>query len=37
MRTLTLALLFFAQVQTYPPPYPRTGTAKLLENDRVVV
>src|SRR6185436_468101 len=37
MRTLTLALLFFAQAQTYPPPYPRAGTTKLLENDRVVV
>ena len=37
MRTLTLAFLFFAQAQTYPPPYPRAGTTKLLENDRVVV
>ena len=37
MRTLTLAFLFFAQTQTYPPPYPRAGVTKLLENDRVVV
>ena len=37
MRTLTLALLLFAQAQTYPPPYPRAGTTKLMENDRVVV
>ena len=37
MRTLTLALLFFAQAQTYPPPYPRAGVTKLLENDRVDV
>lgn len=37
MRTLTLALLFFAQAQTYPPPYPRAGTTKIMENDRLVV
>jgi hypothetical protein len=37
MRTLTLALLLFAQAQTYPPPYPRAGTTKIMENDRVVV
>ena len=37
MRTLTLTLLLFAQAQTYPPPYPRAGTTKLLENARVVV
>ena len=37
MRTLTLALLLFAQAQTYPPPYPRAGTTKLLENARVIV
>ena len=37
MRTLTLALLLFAQAQTYPPPYPRAGTTKLLENERVIV
>ena len=37
MRTLTLTLLLFAQAQTYPPPYPRAGTTKLLENDRVDV
>ena len=37
MRTLILTLLLFAQAQTYPPPYPRAGVTKLLENDRVVV
>src|SRR5436190_8011045 len=37
MRTLTLALLLFAQSQTYPPPYPRAGTTKIMENDRLVV
>lgn len=37
MRTLTLALLFFVQAQTYPPPYPRAGTTKIMENDRLVV
>ena len=37
MRTLTLALLLFAQAQTYPLPFERAGTTKLLENDRVVV
>jgi hypothetical protein len=37
MRTLILTLLLFAQAQTYPPPYPREGVTKLLENDRVVV
>ena len=37
MRILTLTLLFFAQAQTYPPPYPRAGVTKLLENARVVV
>jgi hypothetical protein len=37
MRTLTLALLLFAQAQTYPLPFERPGTAKLLSNDRVDV
>jgi len=37
MRPLILALLFFAQAQAYPPPYPRAGTTKILENDRLVV
>lgn len=37
MRILTLTLLFFAQAQTYPPPYPRAGTTKLMENARVIV
>ncbi len=37
MRTLVLTLLLFAQAQTYPPPYPRDGVTKLLENARVVV
>jgi hypothetical protein len=37
MRTLILTLLLFAQAQTYPPPYPRAGVTKLMENARVVV
>ncbi len=37
MRTLMLTLLLFAQAQTYPPPYPRAGVTRLLENARVVV
>lgn len=37
MRTLTLALLLFAQTQTYPPPYPRAGVTRMLENVRVIV
>ena len=37
MRMLTLAFLFFAQAQTYPMPFERAGTAKLLANDRVDV
>jgi hypothetical protein len=37
MRTLILTLLLFSQAQTYPPPYPRPGTTKLLENERVIV
>jgi hypothetical protein len=37
MRTLTLAFLFFAQAQTYPLPFDRPGTTKLLSNDRVDV
>ena len=37
MRTLLVALLFLAQAQTYPPPYPRPGTTKVMENDLVIV
>ena len=37
MRTLTLALLLFAQAQTYPLPFERAGTTKLLVNNRVDV
>jgi hypothetical protein len=37
MRTLVLGLLFLAQAQTYPPPYPRPGTTKVMENDLVIV
>jgi hypothetical protein len=33
--TILLTLLF--QVQPLPPPYPRDGTTKLFENDRVIV
>jgi hypothetical protein len=37
MRTLFLAFLLFAQAQTYPLPFERPGTTKLLSNDRVDV
>ena len=37
MRTLILALLLLTQAQTYPLPFERAGTTKLLENDRVIV
>ena len=37
MRTLVLGLLFLAQAQTYPPPYPRPGTTKVMENDLLIV
>ena len=35
MTQATLTLLLLAQ--TYPPPFPREGATKLIENDRVVV
>ena len=31
------ALVLLVQAQTLPPPFPRDGVTKLLENDRVVV
>jgi hypothetical protein len=37
MRTLTLAFLLFVQAQSYPLPFDRPGTTKLLTNDRVDV
>lgn len=37
MRTLILTFLLFAQAQTYPLPFERAGTTKLLANDRVDV
>ena len=37
MRTLIFALLFLAQAPTYPAPYPRPGTTKVLENDLLIV
>lgn len=37
LRTLVLGVLFLAQAQTYPPPYPRPGTTKVMENDLVIV
>src|SRR5216117_1182697 len=37
MRFIAAALVLFIQAQTLPPPYPRDGTTKLFENDRVVV
>ena len=35
LATIILTLLF--QVQPLPPPYPRDGVTRLLENDRVIV
>ena len=37
MRCIGAVLVLLLQVQTLPPPYPRDGTTKLLENDRVIV
>jgi hypothetical protein len=37
MRFIAVALVLLIQSQTLPPPYPRDGTTKLLENDRVIV
>src|SRR5438477_12882150 len=37
MRFIAAALVLFIQAQTLPPPYPRDGTTKLFENDRVIV
>jgi hypothetical protein len=35
--TLITVLLLLFQSQALPPPFPRDGATKLLENDRVVV
>ena len=37
MRFLGALLVLLLQSQTFPPPYPRDGVTKLLENDRVIV
>jgi hypothetical protein len=37
MRFITALLLFIIQTQPLPPPFPREGATKLLENERVVV
>jgi len=37
MRFIAAALVLLIQSQTLPPPYPRDGTTKLRENDRVIV
>src|SRR5438876_3905336 len=37
MRFIAAALVLFIQAQTLPPPYPRDGTTKLFQNDRVIV
>jgi quercetin dioxygenase-like cupin family protein len=34
---MLLAVLTLEAAQSYPPPFPRSGATKLLENDRVVV
>ena len=37
MKLALAAVVALAAVQTYPVPFPREGTTKLLENDRVMV
>ena len=37
MRWLIASLVLLQQAATLPPAYPRPGTAKLFDNDRVVV
>lgn len=40
LSVVSIAISFCAlvsQAQTYPPPYPRDGARKVLENDRVIV
>jgi hypothetical protein len=37
MRFIAAVFVLLIQGQTLPPPYPRDGTTKLLENDRVIV
>jgi hypothetical protein len=37
MRFAALAFVLLLQAQPLPPPYPRDGTTKLFENDRVIV
>jgi len=37
MRFIAAVFVLLLQVQTLPPPYPRDGTTKLLENERVIV
>jgi hypothetical protein len=37
MRLALLAVVLFAAAQEIPPPFPRAGASRLLENDRVVV
>ena len=37
MRFVAVALVLLLQAQPLPPPYPRDGTTKLLENDRIIV
>src|SRR5687767_8514986 len=37
MRSVALAFMLLLQAQPLPPPYPRVGTTRLFENDRVTV
>jgi len=37
MKWLFASLLLLLQAPTYPPPYPRPGVTKLIDNDRVLV
>ncbi len=37
MRWIVIAVTLGAQAAALPPPYPRQGTTKILDNDRVQV
>jgi hypothetical protein len=37
MRIIAALLAFLVQAQPLPPPFPRDGATKLIENDRVIV
>src|SRR5690348_2786208 len=37
MRVAVVLFAFLVQAQLLPPPFPRNGATKLIENDRVIV